>query len=270
MRFHFISGLPRSGSTLLAGILRQNPRFTAHIESPVGRMVTQLHMAMGIENEASQFIDDDTRVRSLRGLFSAYYAGNKASLVFDNNRRWCANIDLLLKLFPDMRILCCVRHPAHIVDSLERLQNKHPLTLSAITGARSNMTVYQRVQLYMGPENLVGFGLHALRTAWYGPHRDRLILVRYDDLARFPDDTLADIHKLLGEKPFTYNFNKIEPIPGAKEFDDRIGTPGLHDLKSNVVYDARTAILPPDLFRQLPTPFWDPTPEVKEEATKAE
>ena len=48
--FHFISGLPRSGSTLLAGILRQNPRFHAHIESPVGRMVTELHRSMGVVN----------------------------------------------------------------------------------------------------------------------------------------------------------------------------------------------------------------------------
>ena len=32
---HFISGLPRSGSTLLAGILRQNPRFHAGMTSPV-------------------------------------------------------------------------------------------------------------------------------------------------------------------------------------------------------------------------------------------
>ena len=28
-RLHFISGLPRSGSTLLAALLRQNPRFSA-------------------------------------------------------------------------------------------------------------------------------------------------------------------------------------------------------------------------------------------------
>lgn len=34
-RFHFISGLPRSGSTLLAGILRQNPRFHAAMNSLV-------------------------------------------------------------------------------------------------------------------------------------------------------------------------------------------------------------------------------------------
>jgi len=35
---HFIAGLPRSGSTLLAGILRQNPRFHAAMTSPVGAM----------------------------------------------------------------------------------------------------------------------------------------------------------------------------------------------------------------------------------------
>jgi sulfotransferase len=33
--YYFISGLPRSGSTLLSGILKQNPEFYADIASPV-------------------------------------------------------------------------------------------------------------------------------------------------------------------------------------------------------------------------------------------
>ncbi|MGA8585530.1 MAG: sulfotransferase [Roseiarcus sp.] len=33
-RLHFISGLPRSGSTLLAALLRQNPRISAGMSSP--------------------------------------------------------------------------------------------------------------------------------------------------------------------------------------------------------------------------------------------
>ncbi len=32
--FHFISGLPRAGTTLLAALLRQNPRFHAGMTSP--------------------------------------------------------------------------------------------------------------------------------------------------------------------------------------------------------------------------------------------
>ena len=47
---HFISGLPRSGSTLLAAILRQNPRFHAGMTSPVGAMYMALERSMSRQN----------------------------------------------------------------------------------------------------------------------------------------------------------------------------------------------------------------------------
>lgn len=37
--FHFISGLPRSGSTLMEAILRQNPRFSAGMSNPVANLI---------------------------------------------------------------------------------------------------------------------------------------------------------------------------------------------------------------------------------------
>ena len=38
-QFHFIAGLPRSGSTLFSALLRQNPDFHADISSPVMGLV---------------------------------------------------------------------------------------------------------------------------------------------------------------------------------------------------------------------------------------
>ena len=70
---HFISGLPRSGSTLLAGILRQNPRFHAGMSSPVGSLVNQLLAGMGANAEFSVFIDEEQRRDVLRGVFDGYY-----------------------------------------------------------------------------------------------------------------------------------------------------------------------------------------------------
>ncbi len=70
---HFISGLPRSGSTLLAALLRQNPALHAHITSPVGSMVGALLADMSAGNETSVFIDDAQRTAVLRGLFENYY-----------------------------------------------------------------------------------------------------------------------------------------------------------------------------------------------------
>ncbi len=60
-RLHFISGLPRSGSTLLAAILRQNPRFHASISSPMGMIFSAMQAAVSGKNEAAGFIDDEQR-----------------------------------------------------------------------------------------------------------------------------------------------------------------------------------------------------------------
>ena len=265
MQFHFISGLPRSGSTLLASILRQNPALTASIMTPVGRVITQALTAMGPDNEAEGFFTNEQRQRILKGIIENYYADTSASVIFDNNRRWCANISLLSLLYPQCKLICCVRSPAAIVDSFERLFQKNPCNLSIIYGSTANLSVYERVMEIMKPTGVVGFALNAFRTAFFSDQRDRLIIISYDDLCRYPYPVLADLHKSLDLPEFKYNMNKIEPIPGAAEFDQHISTPGLHDLKSIVSYEPRQTVLPPDIFSSLPGPFWG----VKEEATPA-
>jgi sulfotransferase len=119
---HLISGLPRAGSTLLAALLRQNPRFRAGMTSPVGSLFSALLRQMSQENEAAVFIDDDQRARLLHACFDAYYADiHPKKLVFDTNRMWTTKLPALVELFPELRMICCVRNPAWIIDSIERL-----------------------------------------------------------------------------------------------------------------------------------------------------
>jgi sulfotransferase len=48
---HFISGLPRAGSTLLSAILPQNPRFRAGMTGPVGSLIEAMLRSMSMSNE---------------------------------------------------------------------------------------------------------------------------------------------------------------------------------------------------------------------------
>ena len=66
-RLHFISGLPRSGSTLLASLLRQNPRFSSGMSSPVYALFRSMLHETSARNEGSVFIDDTIRKRLLTG-----------------------------------------------------------------------------------------------------------------------------------------------------------------------------------------------------------
>jgi sulfotransferase len=261
--YHFISGLPRAGSTLLASILNQNPACSASIMSPLGRIVTASLTAMGPSNEAESFITNDQRKYIIEGLVASFYADDAHAVIFDNNRRWCANMALLNEVFPDSKVIACLRSPAAIVDSFERLFQANPLNLSVAYGATANLTVYDRVKELMQSTGVVGFALNAFRGAFFGPHKENLICVSYDDLARFPAAIMAEITQALSLPPHNYNFEVIEQIPGVEQFDRDISTPGLHTLKSRVVYEPRTSVLPPDILRSLPPAFW-----VKEEVTQ--
>ena len=71
---HFISGLPRAGSTLLGALLRQNPRFLAGMSSPVAGLVGSMLGEMSGRSEFSVFIDDPGRQRVLQAIIESYYA----------------------------------------------------------------------------------------------------------------------------------------------------------------------------------------------------
>ncbi len=259
-RFHFISGLPRSGSTLLAAILRQNPRFHAMMTSPVGAIYSSMQVALSRKTEGAVFIDDAQKRALLRGVFLNYYeAIDRGRVVFDTNRLWCAKLPQLVDHFPAARIICCVRDIAWIMDSIERLIRANPLDLSGIFGFDPTGTVYTRISRLAASEGMVGFALDALREAFFSPWADRLILVDYVALTRQPAATLARLYAFLGETPFAHDFDHVEYE--AEAFDLALGTPGLHRVRRRVTHEERPSILPPGLFQRFAEDaFWtDPS-----------
>ena len=258
-RLHFISGLPRSGSTLLAALLRQNPRFSAGMSSPVYNLFRAMLAETSQRNETAVFIDDDIRKRLLVGVFDAYYAEAAPEMViFDTNRGWTTKLPALAELFPDAKVICCVRNPAMILDSIESLIRRNAFELSGIFSYDSGGTVYSRVEGLASPAGMFGFAYNALREAMYGPQSDRLLLVRYESLTANPFGTLATIYGFIGEDLAPHDPKQIEPSYDMIEFDMRLGTPGLHDVGRSVEARVRPTILPPDLFiRYQRDAFWE-------------
>lgn len=148
---HFISGLPRSGSTLLAALLRQNPRFEAGMSGPLAGLFGALLTEMSARNEFSIFIDDAKRERILHGLFDSYYGDSDAQVVVDTNRFWCAWMPAIAKLFPEAKVIACVREVPWVIDSIERLVQRNVFSPSSIFNYSSGGTVYTRANGVSGP-----------------------------------------------------------------------------------------------------------------------
>lgn len=248
MRLHFISGLPRSGSTLLAGLLRQNPRFAAAMTGPVGSLTGALFNAMGPQTETAVFLDEAKRQAILRAVFEAYYADQaEKAVAFDTNRTWSARLPLIAALYPQARVLACVRSVAWIMDSFERLVRRNAFEPSALFATPDERaTVYSRTEALGHRDRVVGLAYSALKEAYYGEDSDRLLLIDYDILTRKPEACLRLIYRFIEEAWFSHDFDNVEY--DEPEFDHRLGAPGLHRVSGPVRSEPRQTVLPPDLF----------------------
>ena len=84
--YHFISGLPRSGSTLLSALLRQNPRFHANMSGPLAGLLGSILERMSAKNEFSVFIDDSQRENIIR--VSQLKKSNIKFIIHKNKANW--------------------------------------------------------------------------------------------------------------------------------------------------------------------------------------
>ena len=256
-KLHFISGLPRAGSTLLAGILRQNPRFHAAMTGPVAGMVQALLNTFTPQNEAAVFLDEERRRAVLRACIDAYYAPQaERAVIFDTNRIWCARLPLLRALYPDARIVCCVRDVSWVMDSFERLVRRNAFEPSRLFATpEERATVYSRTEALAHRDRVVGFAWSALKEAYYGEHSEALLLVEYDILVQRPEQCLRLIYGWLDEPWHPHDFDNVDY--DEPEFDRQLGAPGLHTVGRKVAWTPRKTVLPPDVWEKFqPLAFW--------------
>lgn len=256
-KLHFISGLPRSGSTLLSALLSQNPRFYAGMSSPVCGLVSSLLEKASANNEFSTFIDDEKRRRILAAVSESFYADNKAEVIFDTSRAWCSRMSLINSLYPNAKVIACVRDMPWIIDSIEQLVQKNAFQPSSIFNYLVGGTVYSRVDAVAKSDGMVGFAYNALKEAFFGGYAEnRLLLVRYESLVARPKEILNEIYKFIGEPAYEHDLNNI--IFNADDFDKKAGTPGLHHVRPKVSSVTRKTLLPPDLFQRFENDaFWN-------------
>jgi sulfotransferase len=254
MKIHFISGLTRSGSTLLAGILKQNPAFITGPTSPVLRIFQSVEYGTSQENDFACAISEDQKLALRRAVFTSMYPDSNR-IVFDKHHFWTGKMAILATLFPRAKVICCVRNPSWIMDSWERVYQSNPFEMSAFFNFKTDTTVYIRCAKLAASEGAVGRPFEALREAYHGPWRDRLHLIDYTQLATHPEATIHRLYEVIGERPFKHDFHNVEM--SFDEFDQQMGMPGLHRVGREVRFVTRDTILPPDLFdRYRDDAFW--------------
>ena len=234
---YFISGLPRSGSTLLCNLLCQNPRSRATSTSGVAEVLRGIKD--GWQNvSAFRAMPNgemyDKLRQTLRAALFGYYADVEEPVVFDKSRVWPAYIEMLEGILPHpVKILVTVRNLADVMASWElRYRETSALGRVPVPQGVPVATVENRIKWYSASNHPIGAAFNVIKDAFARGHEDKMHVVEFEALTKTPKATMMGIYEFLGEDPFEHDFEHVEQI--TQEDDREHGFIGLHQVRTKV------------------------------------
>lgn len=238
---HFLAGLPRSGSTLLANILAQNPKIHVTPTSGICDMLVQVRNGWD-RNDAFQAMDraESERVKGdvLRAMLQAYFGRVERPICIDKNRYWAEFLEMGAELIGGrdrVKVLVTVRDLRDVVASFEKLYRKTSALGQVSQEASMALkfkTALGRAEVFVDDAQPVGRAYNAIRDAvtrgWY----DRMHFIDFEDLTRRPQETMQGIYRFLDVAPHTHEFDNVEQVTFEDDFV--YGFKDLHVIRAKV------------------------------------
>lgn len=224
MTFVALSGLPRTGSTLLSAILSQNPEIHAEGNSAVCQLMWD--MQVSCQTTASEQLLANHRYSDQDALVSAipaiYYRDVKATHIVDKCRSWTlpANMDMLRRYIPnDPKVIVLTRPVDEIVASFVRLREANGWTGDLEAGL-----------LEPGSEPIMR-SLDGVTLARESGSSE-FLFVEYADIVSDTDEVLKSIYEFCEFDPFKHDLLNI--VNNHPEDDSVYGLIGQHEIRSTI------------------------------------
>ena len=257
---YFISGLPRSGSTLLANLLKQNPEIHGESVSSLASIFGSVNASWGTLDSNKEYRNDQAKFGVLNGVLEGYYSHIDKPIVFDKDRGWVPLIGQLEAILQrQVKMIICVRNPAEILTSFERMRKENPLFFTnADAHLREGSNIASRAYYYAGPDGALGLSHRNLKDAITMGYIDRFLFVDYNRFCNSPKSQTKRIYDFFELPSFQHDFTKIEQTENYNDL--AIGLPNVHKIKPSLEKTTVNCVeyLGLDLYEQYNREiFWD-------------
>ena len=229
-KIHFMSGLPRSGSTVLASILNQNPSVYVTPTSPMLNVAVKMQEAWREDPTVKANYCEEQARNLTKAILPAFWAHRPEPIIIDKGRGWAKNMLTVNALFGEkIKVVVVERDlPSIMASWLTIIKNQ----------TKSNFDNNLLIKGYPPTdENRMGeMWFNMVKDCMEGTQQikqdvpDQIIIVQYDDLIENPDREIKRIEQFFELPEYNYDYNNIQNDTAD---DDLIawGFEGLHTIR---------------------------------------
>jgi sulfotransferase len=257
---YFISGLPRSGSTLLANLLKQNPEIHGESVSSLASIFGSINASWSSIESNKEYRNDAAKAGVLNGVLDGYYSHIDKPIVFDKDRGWVPLIGQLeAVLQKQVKMVICVRNPAEILTSFERMRKDNPMFFMNVDAQlREGSNIASRAYYYAGPDGALGLSHRNLKDSITMGYLDRFLFVDYNRFCNSPKSQTKRIYDFFELPEFKHDYTDIKQDENYNDL--AVGLPNLHKIKPVLEKTTVNCVeyLGLDLYEQYNREiFWD-------------
>lgn len=257
---YFVAGLPRSGSTLMINLLKQNPKIHGEAVSSLCSIFSSIHYSWNKLEANREYPNLNAKCNTLLGVLNSYHAEHGRDIVFDKDRLWITQIGLLEYVYQKpVKMIIPVRNPAEILASFEKIRKNNPIHLTlSDEDLKESTSIPARAYFFAGPNGPMGLSYQAIKDAVTMNYLDRLLFVDYNRFCNSPKSQMKRIYDFFELPSFEHDFNNIEQVEQYN--DDAVKLPNLHKIKPSLQKTTVNCVeyLGLDLYQQYNREiFWD-------------
>lgn len=250
-----VTGLPRSGTTLLCRMLGMHPDIHGDgVESPLcGALLGLRRMLSDDIFMLTQLETDFARAYArlhggMAGLLRGWYGDCDKPVVVDKNPAWLQCIETLLKIVPDAKLIVCLRELGQVYGSIEA-QHQQTILLDSIDHF-ADFDRFGRADVLFARDRIIGAPLAAIQAVPELPKavRKRLFFMRFEDLMARPEAVMQKLFEWLGVSAYAINTESL--AEGAQGCDSLFRMKNMHARHTTIQPPAPHDI-PPRIQAQI-------------------
>ena len=223
----FLVAQPRSGNTLFASIMNQNPAIAATANSITLEIMKDLFLLKQTDVFLN-YPDHKSLDNVLDSVFDTYYKDWPQRIIIDRGPVMTSgNFALMQKHYK--RPFKCIVLLRDLMDVLASYMQWYTENPDAFPNRYNLNTDEKKLSMIMNKEGAVAKDLEAIKNSYN--YKDICHYVKYDDIVTNPEQEFKKIYEFIEEPYFYHKFNNVDQVNvNGLSYDDKIVGSNMHKL----------------------------------------